>query len=134
MKQCLFAFLLLCSPAAFAGGGYKLYLTHQGVEVYGKWKYEKPFKQGRMVLCLKVVNTTSSAQIVNMDVNFYDVAVLSETSSIDSLCVPAGKKRRGGKYGLCMMSTEFSNEKLMDASFHWRIDDMVAVKTEGCDT
>lgn len=133
MKQSLLAFLLLCSSAAFAGGGYKLYLTHQGMEVYGKWKYEKPFKKGKMVLCIKVVNITSSAQVMSMDVNFYDVAVLSETSSIDSLCVPAGKRKRGGKYGLCMVSERFSNEQLMDAAFHWRIEDVAVAAVADCE-
>lgn len=123
MKHTIVALFLLFSASAMAGG-YKLYHSEDGIEVYGKWKHEKAFKKGKLMLCLKVVNTKEESALLDFDVNFFETAMLSETIELKSLCIKAGGKLKGRKSGLCLLSESFSNEQLIDDGFHWLVDDL----------
>lgn len=134
MKKSLFFLLATLSTfGAFAQKKYQLYHTENGVEVYARWEHEKMFHKGPVLLCLQVKNTTESAVEVSMDVNFYNVAVVAETVSVEGLCVPAGKNAKGRKAGLCFESEKFDDDQRMSEAFHWKVEDMEVTQASGCE-
>ncbi|GAB5539775.1 MAG: hypothetical protein Salg2KO_18780 [Salibacteraceae bacterium] len=133
MKYLVVLVFLLVAPVAFAGHGYNLYHSQDGVEIYGKWRYEKPFRQGNRVLCLKVVNKNNVDVMVDMDVNYYHVAVINETFSLEDLCIAAGSKVKGSKDALCFVSDAVGNGELVQEEFHWKIEDVEVDLSANCD-
>lgn len=123
----------LLGSESLAQKKYKLYASEEGIEVYARWEHEKMFHKGPMLLCICVKNTTESAVTTSMDINFYNVAVMAESSSVEALCIPAGKKAKGRKAGLCFKSEKFSNEQLMEEAFHWKVEEIKVTEEAGCE-
>lgn len=129
----LFSLISLIGSAVQAQKKYKLYHTEDGVEVYARWEHEKMFHKGPVLLCLLIKNTTESAVEVSTDVNFYNVAVVAESVSIENRCIPAGKKLKGRKADLCFQSEKFDDEQRMSEAFHWKVEDMEVTQITGCE-
>lgn len=116
-----------------SGHKYALYESQDGIEVHGIWKHEKMFHKGQMMLCLKVINTNPNAATVAFEVNFYKGALLAETFLVEGKCISSKKKLKGRRDGLCLVSKDFSNDELMDDSFHWSVEELDAIQVEACE-
>ncbi|GAB4383285.1 MAG: hypothetical protein Kow0075_15390 [Salibacteraceae bacterium] len=138
LKSLIFVSLLTClaAPKAYSqfGNRYKEYHNEAGIVIYGKWKYAKPFKQGPLILCLKVENSSGETRSVSFDVNYYNIATVSEVIEFRDLCLKPGQKLKGRKHGLCLQSEEFTNEELFSEDFHWKIESLKAPPQNDCDS
>ena len=99
--------------------------NESNVRFYGEWKKSKKCKKDSpLMLAITVQNNGTKSIETTFKIMFFDTGMAAEESEPITLCIEPNKKKKGRKYGLCIVSEQFSNEQIQNASFTWEIDDI----------